>query len=85
MNPTSARLDESPVKIRFSTDASGNQVIYEGYPDGNAPTSEAKWAIKRTVVLADGTGVDSEMWAFGNRNKTQVFDNRESLTYKPIY
>lgn len=85
MNPTTARLDESPVKIRFGTDAEGNQVIYEGYPNGNAGTDQDRWAIKRTVVLADGTGVDSEMWAFGNRNKTNVFDNRETLTYKPIY
>ena len=37
------------------------------------------------LVLADGSGVDSEMWPLGNRNKTNVFDNRETLNYKPIY
>jgi len=84
MTPNSARADERPTTTRFATDEEGNQVIYDGYPDGNAKTSEAKWAIKKTTVFADGSGVDSERWANGNRNKVNTFDHRATLTYKQI-
>lgn len=84
MNPTSARPDERPTKTRFTTDGDGNDVIYDGYPDGNVAEDAARWAVKRTVILADGTGINSEEWASGNRNKTHVFADRATLTYKPI-
>lgn len=83
MTPASARPDERPTKTRFSTDTDGNEVIYEGFPEGNAKTDEARWAVRKTVILADGSGVD-EYWANGNRNKTNLYDNREELNYKQI-
>lgn len=83
MTPASARPDERATKTRFSTDVDGNEVIYEGFPEGNAKTTDARWAVRKTVVLTDGSGVD-EYWANGNRDKTNVFDDREVLTYKQI-
>lgn len=57
--------------------------VYEGYPDYNNPlTSAAAWAIKRTVMPV--TGAITEMWAFGNYGKINVWNNRAALTYKSI-
>ena len=82
--PQSATPTEEPVKTRIRNNADGSVDIYHGFPTTNNPgTDKPAWAIRRTAISADGSQID-KAWANGNRNKTCVFDNRESYSYKMI-
>ncbi|HBZ67611.1 MAG TPA: hypothetical protein DEO70_12305 [Bacteroidales bacterium] len=84
MFPQSATPGEEPAKTRIKNNPDGSAVIYHGFPAMNNPTtSEPAWAIRQTKVSPDGTEID-QAWANGNRDKTCVFDQRESYKYKTI-
>ena len=76
-NLTAAELDMQfykPIRI----DDSGAGLIYKGYAVvGTLPTASS-WAIQRIRREAD---VDVVTWANGNRNFSNVWNNREALTY----
>ena len=59
-------------------DSVDSTILYIGEADNGTPTSSARWKITR--LTAAGKTVDVEL-ANGNSKFSNVFDNRESLTY----
>ena len=60
-------------------DEGNPRVIYTGYAVSGSKTNEAKFAIMRTTVTDEDIIVNE--WANGNLNATNIWDNREGLTY----
>jgi len=59
-------------------DESTPDVIYRGFALPGASTSAPVWAIEKTTTSGD---VTLKKWAAGSKSMTQIWDNRESLTY----
>lgn len=76
-NLAAAELDMQfyePLRI----DDSGANVVYKGYAVvGTLPTA-SNWAVQRIQRIGD---VDTVAWANGNRNFTNIWNNREALDY----
>lgn len=60
-------------------DEGNPRVIYTGFATTDAKPAEPKFAIMRTTI-GDDEIIKNE-WANGNLNNTNVWDNREALTY----
>lgn len=77
------RPNEEPY-LTDVVEGSEGTTVYEGFADYQNPqTSEAKFAIKRTIIPT--TGAITETWADGNTNKDNVWNDRLTITtYKPL-
>jgi hypothetical protein len=54
-------------------------VTYVGFAlPGTVDTSEAKFKIKKITAVA---GITKTMWANGNRNYNNIWDNRAAIPY----
>jgi hypothetical protein len=60
-------------------DEGNPRAIYTGYAVSGSQTNEAKFAIMRTTITDEDIIVNE--WANGNLNATNIWDNREGLTY----
>lgn len=60
-------------------DEGNPKVIYTGYATSESLPSEPKFAIMRTTITDEDIIVNE--WANGNLNATNIWDNREGLTY----
>ncbi len=59
-------------------DRSGPGTIFKGYALAGASQAGAVWAIEK---IQTDTGIDVSSWANGNKNFTNIWANRESLSY----
>jgi hypothetical protein len=59
-------------------DESNPNTIYKGFAVAGSATGDAVWAIQKVVVIGD---VCNYLWADGNRNFDNVWENRTNLTY----
>ncbi len=66
------------VLIDFVSQTSPVETII-GTAVAGSPTSSPVWAIKKVIVPTGATM--SILWADGNKNEDNVWDNRASLTY----
>jgi len=65
-------------KIRKEIDTTDGTVIYQGYANLLADTSQGVWRIKRTTISGSNISIE---WANGNTQNYNVWDNRGSLSY----
>lgn len=62
----------------FDYDGSGN-IIYEGHASPGQAKSAATWQIKKFVYT--GSNITDILWADGNTNFDNVWNNRTGLSY----
>lgn len=60
-------------------DNSGAGVVYKGYATIGTLTSAASWAIEK---ISSSKGLETHAWADGDRNFDNIWEKRETLTYK---
>ena len=63
---------------KYDYDVDGN-LIYEGWAAVGSATSAAVWSVKKYVYST--SNLTSEVWADGNVDSDNIWDNRTSLTY----
>jgi hypothetical protein len=63
--------------LSLQIDTAPNPIIYIGEAPAGVPTSAALWRIQRLDVTA---GIII-LWADGNPNYDNIWDNRAALTY----
>jgi len=61
------------------TDFVGDTVIYKGEAIPGSLTSASVWRVRKLTLAGDGDV--TEIWADGNANFDNVWDDRASLTY----
>ena len=66
------------IQKAYAYDANNN-LIYEGWAMPGIATSASSWAIKKNVF--NGANLVQEMWANGDTNMDNIWDNRGSLVY----
>lgn len=59
-------------------DKSGANVIYNGYAPVGTPVGSPLWAIEK---VTSSKGVETHLWADGDKKFDNVWSNRETLTY----
>lgn len=59
-------------------DSVSSSLTYIGFADANSLTSDPVWMIKRIVTIGNITTIE---YATSYRNRTNIWDNRASLTY----
>lgn len=65
-------------QYRKEIDDVGGTVLYIGEASPGTATSAASWRIKRITFTGDDA---STVWADGDENFDNIWDNRASLTY----
>ena len=73
-----AGLSEDSVAYARQTDFVGEDVIYKGEAEAGSLFSLPVWRIRKIVLVGDDV---SEIWADGNSNFDNIWDNRASLSY----
>lgn len=73
-----AGLSEDSVAYARQTDFVGDTVIYKGEAEAGSLFSSPIWRIRKIVLTGDDV---SEIWADGNTNFDNIWDNRVSLNY----
>lgn len=78
IGPSGSKTEEEEV---YSTrvDFINDNLLYRGEAAVGSSESDPKWRIRR-ITLGDDGDV-TEVWANGNANFTNVWDNRVSITY----
>lgn len=73
----------TPFTLRMdnSGGVSGVEPLYIGEADPGTATSVARWRIKKITYTAGTDSAESILWANGNMDFNNVWDNRASLTY----
>ena len=71
-------LSEDSVAYAKQTDFVGDDVIYKGEAEAGSAFSSSVWRIRKIVFVGDDV---SEIWADGNTNFDNIWDNRASLNY----
>lgn len=59
-------------------DESNSNVVYKGFANPGALTSQAVWAIQK---ITNNAGILSYQWADGNKNFDNIWNNRKILPY----
>lgn len=59
-------------------DESNSNVVYKGFANPGALTSQAVWAIQK---VTNSGGILSYQWADGNKNFDNIWNNRKTLPY----
>lgn len=73
---------DSPLALRVSESVSGDTTTtYIGYANPGTGEGEAKWMIKRVVVVASDPTLTTVTWADGNGLNDNIWTNYASLTY----
>lgn len=71
-------LSEDSVAYAKQTDFVGDDIIYRGEAEAGSTFSSPVWRIKKIIFVGEDV---SEIWADGNTNFDNIWDNRVSLNY----
>ena len=71
-------ISEDNVAYARQTDFVGEDVIYKGEAEAGSPLNSPVWRIRKITIVNDDI---SELWADGNTNFDNIWDNRISLNY----
>lgn len=59
----------------------GTDLVYEGWANPGTATSAAAWSIRKNVYGGSPSSLSASLWADGNTDFDNVWDNRASLNY----
>lgn len=71
-------LSEDSMAYARQTDFVGDNIIYKGEAEAGSAFSTPNWRVRKIILNGDDV---SEIWADGNTNFDNIWDNRLFLNY----
>ncbi len=72
------RTQSQPALLHTLLDDAGGNALYIGRAAPGIPTTEAAWEIRKLLTLGNNLEI---LWADGDGNYDNIWDNRASLSY----